>query len=100
MGLADDSAMSSSSPYTLFFDGDCNLCNTTVDQFLRWDKGSDPVRIKFASLQSEQARVYRHSCRERAAGDTPSRCTLAGARDPQHKGPQAGELHSAGQRKG
>ena len=41
----------------LLFDGECNLCNTTVDFLLRLDKGSDPVRVKFASLQSPQART-------------------------------------------
>mmetsp|Transcript_12492 Transcript_12492/g.33218 ORF Transcript_12492/g.33218 Transcript_12492/m.33218 type:complete len:156 (-) Transcript_12492:241-708(-) len=40
----------------LFFDGVCNLCNTTVSFLINMDKGSDPVRLKFASLQSPQAR--------------------------------------------
>lgn len=40
----------------LFFDGVCNLCNATVDTLLRMDAGSDPVNLKFASLQSPQAR--------------------------------------------
>ena len=40
----------------LFFDGVCNLCNTTVDTLLRMDSGNHPVRLKFASLQSPQAR--------------------------------------------
>lgn len=40
----------------LFFDGVCNLCNGTVDFLIRMDKG-DTVRLKFASLQSSQARL-------------------------------------------
>tara|TARA_B110001452_G_C15048503_1_gene366130 strand:+ start:104 stop:685 length:582 start_codon:yes stop_codon:yes gene_type:complete len=41
----------------LFFDGHCNLCNFFVSVFLRLDRGSDPVRIKVASLQSQEARA-------------------------------------------
>ena len=40
----------------LLFDGVCNLCNTTVDSLMRMDRGRDPVRLKFASLQSAQAK--------------------------------------------
>ena len=42
-------------PAVLLFDGECNLCNATVDYFIRLDHGSDPPRIKFAPLQSSAA---------------------------------------------
>ena len=38
----------------LFFDGHCNLCNFFVNMFLKLDAGSDPVRVKLASLQSPE----------------------------------------------
>jgi predicted DCC family thiol-disulfide oxidoreductase YuxK len=37
----------------VFFDGECNLCNSTVDFFIRLDGGR---RLHFASLQGETAR--------------------------------------------
>lgn len=48
----------------LLFDGHCNLCNATVDTFLRLQKKYDtkdasgedmPPKLKFASLQSDPA---------------------------------------------
>lgn len=43
----------------LFFDGHCNLCNSTVSMMLDYDKffaPTDEPRIKFAPLQSDEAR--------------------------------------------
>ncbi len=37
----------------VFFDGECNLCNSTVDFFIRLDKGR---HLCFASLQGETAK--------------------------------------------
>ncbi len=37
----------------LFFDGYCSLCNSSVDQMVRWDKKGV---LKFASLQGETAK--------------------------------------------
>lgn len=36
----------------IFFDGVCNLCNSSVDRVIRWDKKSV---FRFASLQSKKA---------------------------------------------
>ena len=44
-----------SPPAILFFDGKCNLCNATVDYFIRLDRASNPPRIMVASLQSPAA---------------------------------------------
>lgn len=38
----------------VFFDGECNLCNRSVDFLLRHDRDR---RLRFASLQSESARA-------------------------------------------
>ena len=37
----------------VFFDGECNLCNSTVDFLVRRDRGHN---LRFASLQGETAR--------------------------------------------
>jgi predicted DCC family thiol-disulfide oxidoreductase YuxK len=37
----------------LFFDGYCSLCNSSVDQMVRWDQKGV---LKFASLQGETAK--------------------------------------------
>ena len=49
----------SSATGLLLFDGHCNLCNTTVSMMLDYDKffaPNDEPRIKFAPLQSDEAR--------------------------------------------
>ena len=47
----------------VFFDGECNLCNSTVDFFIRLDKGR---HLHFASLQGETAKkILPVSVRER-----------------------------------
>jgi len=37
----------------IFFDGLCNLCNSSVDEVVRWDKNH---KFKIASLQGETAK--------------------------------------------
>jgi predicted DCC family thiol-disulfide oxidoreductase YuxK len=47
-----ESAVDHSGPI-IFFDGVCGLCNTSVDQVIRWDRRGV---FKFAPLQGETAR--------------------------------------------
>ena len=64
----------------LFFDGHCNLCNFFVSMFLRLDAGSDPVRVKLASLQSPEvcSAAYSHdSCCPQAYGRLDRRATCS-----------------------
>ena len=64
----------------LFFDGHCNLCNFFVSMFLRLDAGSDPVRVKLASLQSPEvcSAAYSHdSCWPQAYARLDRRATCS-----------------------